>query len=130
MVASACASPPCLVLVTPVAAAPAAIRKTPRRVTSAARQFADLVIDWANARRGDPAIDVTKTWSLLVCGEPPGGRFERAVVALARGLVLRTFLASTDQAGAQRVMPALVEWRMQDRNHTDAERRRLARLVR
>jgi aminoglycoside phosphotransferase (APT) family kinase protein len=89
-----------------------------------------VVIDWANARRGDPAIDVANTWALLGCGEPPGGRFERTVVALARGLMLRAFLESTDQAAAKRVMPALVEWRMQDRNHTDAERRRLALLIR
>jgi aminoglycoside phosphotransferase (APT) family kinase protein len=148
------------------------VSKTPRGVTRAAKQLADLhvqlgaitapdwlpaapgpagervvhldlhplnimstsnglvVIDWANARRGDPAMDVANTWSLIVCGEPPGGRFERAVVTLARGLMLRAFLASTDQEAAKRVMPALVEWRMQDRNHTDAERRRLARLIR
>jgi aminoglycoside phosphotransferase (APT) family kinase protein len=150
----------------------AAMRKTPRGVTAAARQLAGLhrrlgviaapdwmepapgpvgdrvvhldlhpfnvmstpdglvVIDWANARRGDPAIDIANTWSLLACGEPPGGLFDRALVAVARGLLLRTFLGATDPVGAQRVMPALVEWRMQDRNHTDAERRRMARLVR
>ena len=147
------------------------VRKTPRGVTRAAKQLADLhqrmgaivapewldaapgpagdrmvhldlhplnvmstpnglvVIDWANARRGDPAIDIANTWALLACAEPPGNRFERAVVALARGLVLRTFLAATDHDGAKRVMPALVEWRVQDRNHTDAERRRIARLA-
>lgn len=87
-----------------------------------------VVIDWANARRGDPAIDVANTWSLLACGEVPGGPFERALVALARGLLLRAFLAATDREAAQRAMPALVEWRLQDRNHTDAERRRIARL--
>ena len=89
-----------------------------------------LVIDWANARRGDPAIDVANTWSLLVCGEVPGGRVDRALAAIGRGLLLRTFLASLDRAAADRVMPALVEWRMQDRNHTDVERQRLRRLVR
>jgi aminoglycoside phosphotransferase (APT) family kinase protein len=88
------------------------------------------VIDWANARRGDPAVDVANTWSLLVCGEVPGGRVDRAVAAIGRGLLLRTFLASLERAAAHRVMPALVEWRMQDRNHTDVERQRLRRLVR
>jgi aminoglycoside phosphotransferase (APT) family kinase protein len=88
-----------------------------------------VVIDWANARRGDPAIDVANTWSLLACGEPAGGVLDRALVALARGLVLRTFLRATDRAAAERVMPALIEWRMQDRNHTESEKRRLARLV-
>jgi aminoglycoside phosphotransferase (APT) family kinase protein len=89
-----------------------------------------LVIDWANARRGDPAIDVANTWSLLACGEVPGGRVDRAVAAIGRGLLLRSFLASLDRAAARRAMPALVEWRLKDRNHTDAERQRLRRLVR
>ena len=48
-----------------------------------------VVIDWANARRGDPATDVANTWSLLVCGEVPGGPCERVLVALARRLLLR-----------------------------------------
>jgi aminoglycoside phosphotransferase (APT) family kinase protein len=88
-----------------------------------------VVIDWANARRGDPAVDVANTWSLLACGEPPGGVLDRVVTALGRGLMLRAFLGATDRAAAKRVMPALIEWRLQDRNHTDAERRRLARLA-
>ena len=79
------------------------------------------VIDWANARRGDPATDVANTWSLLVCGEAPGGSFDRAAAAIGRGLLLRTFLRSLDRAAAQRAMPALVEWRLRDRNHTEAE---------
>jgi aminoglycoside phosphotransferase (APT) family kinase protein len=87
------------------------------------------VIDWANARRGDPATDVANTWSLLVCGEVPGGRMDRAVAAIGRGLLLRTFLRSLDRAAAHRAMPALVEWRLQDRNHTEVERQRLRRLV-
>lgn len=88
-----------------------------------------VVIDWANARRGDPATDVANTWSLLACADPPGGLVDRALVAIARGLLLRAFLASVDRAAAQRAMPALVEWRVQDRNHSDAERRRIRRLA-
>jgi aminoglycoside phosphotransferase (APT) family kinase protein len=89
-----------------------------------------VVIDWANARRGDPATDVANTWSLLACGEPPGGLLDRVVTGLGRGLLLRAFLGATDRAAAQRAMPALIEWRLQDRNHTEAERRRLGRLAR
>ena len=87
------------------------------------------VIDWANARRGDPATDVANTWSLLACGEVPGGRVDRTLAAIGRGLLLRTFLRSLDRAAAQRAMPALVEWRLRDRNHTAAELQRLRRLV-
>jgi hypothetical protein len=89
-----------------------------------------VVIDWANARRGDPATDVANTWSLLACADPPVGLLDRALVAIGRGLLLRTFLASVDRDAAQRAMPAVVEWRAQDRNHTEAERRRIRRLAR
>jgi aminoglycoside phosphotransferase (APT) family kinase protein len=89
-----------------------------------------VVIDWANVRRGDPATDVANTWSLLACGEVPGGRVDRALATIGRGLLLRSFLASLDRAAAHRAMPALVEWRLRDRNHTDTERQRLRRLVR
>lgn len=99
----------------------------PLNVMSTSRGL--VVIDWANARRGDPAIDVANTWSLLACGEPPGGLLDRVLVAIGRKLMLRSFLAATDRAAAQRVMPELIEWRLADRNHTDAERRRFARLV-
>jgi aminoglycoside phosphotransferase (APT) family kinase protein len=89
-----------------------------------------IVIDWANARRGDPATDVANTWALLACGEVPGSRLDRAIATIGRGLMLRAFLTSLDRAAAERAMPALVEWRVGDRNHTDAERERLRRLVR
>ena len=36
-----------------------------------------VVIDWANARRGDPATDVANTWSLLACADPPVGVLDR-----------------------------------------------------
>jgi aminoglycoside phosphotransferase (APT) family kinase protein len=87
------------------------------------------VIDWANARRGDPATDVANTWALLACGEVPGSRLDKALAAVGRVLLLRPFLNALDRDAALRAMPALVEWRMGDRNHTDAERKRMRRLV-
>jgi aminoglycoside phosphotransferase (APT) family kinase protein len=89
-----------------------------------------VVIDWANARRGDPATDVANTWALVACGEVPGSRFDRAFAAVGRHLLLRTFLARLDKAAALRAMPALVEWRMDDRNHSKRELDRMRRLTR
>jgi aminoglycoside phosphotransferase (APT) family kinase protein len=87
-----------------------------------------VVIDWANAKRGDPATDVANTWALLACGEVPGSRFDRAFAAVGRHLLLRTFLAKLDKDAARRAMPALVEWRMGDRNHSERELNRMRRL--
>jgi len=99
----------------------------PLNVMSTSRGL--VVIDWANARRGDPATDVANTWALLACGSPPTGLLDRTLVTLARRITLRAFLASVDKDAAKRALPELLEWRLQDRNHTDAERRRLARLA-
>lgn len=88
-----------------------------------------VVIDWANARRGVPAIDVANTWALVVAGTVPGGAVDRAVAAIGRKVLLRSFLARVDREAARRLLPALVEWRSADRNHTAAERARLQRLA-
>ena len=71
-----------------------------------------VVIDWANARRGDPATDVANTWSLLACGEVPGGRFERALAAIGRRLLLVRSSPRSTVPRRSGCMPALVEWRL------------------
>jgi len=87
------------------------------------------VIDWANARKGDPATDVANTWSLIACADPPGGLFDKIVTKLGRGIFLNAFLKECDEDAARKAMPAVVEWRVQDRNHTDSERARIRKLA-
>jgi phosphotransferase family enzyme len=78
-----------------------------------------IVIDWANARAGDPALDVAMTW--VICATS-GGAFGR--------MFTRFFLRHVDHAAARRSLPEAGEWRLADPNVTDAERDRVRKLLR
>lgn len=74
-----------------------------------------VVVDWANAGAGDPAMDNALTWLILTTsGGAPGRAFGRA---FARHLDVRSAL------------PAAADFRLADRNVSPAERARVARLL-
>jgi aminoglycoside phosphotransferase (APT) family kinase protein len=77
-----------------------------------------VVIDWTNARCGDPALDVAMTW---VIAATSGG-------ALGRRMV-RWYLAEHDVARVRAALPLAAERRIADPNVTDEERARVRRLV-
>jgi len=77
-----------------------------------------VVIDWTNARAGDPALDVAMTW---VMGATSGGVPGR--------LFVRTFLTHFDRAEIRRALPAAAEIRIADANVTDKEREAVRRLA-
>jgi aminoglycoside phosphotransferase (APT) family kinase protein len=89
-----------------------------------------VVIDWANASRGDPAFDVADTWVLFACADPPLRSIERLAAPLVRQLFLRSFLGGLDRASARRAIPAVVAHRLADRNMTEAECERMRALAR
>lgn len=78
-----------------------------------------VVIDWTNARAGDPALDVALTW---VIGATSAGLMGRAFTQL--------FLRHVDRDAARRALPDAAAFRLADPNVTDAERARVRRLVR
>jgi aminoglycoside phosphotransferase (APT) family kinase protein len=78
-----------------------------------------VVIDWTNARGGDPALDVALTW--VICATTGG--------AVGR-LFTRRFLRYVDRDTARRGLPDAVAYRNADPNVTDAERARVRRLLR
>ena len=78
-----------------------------------------VVIDWANARAGNPALDVAMTW--VICATS-GGLFGR--------LFTRFFLRNVDLAAALGSLPEAGERRIADPNVTDAERDRVHKLLR
>jgi aminoglycoside phosphotransferase (APT) family kinase protein len=78
-----------------------------------------VVIDWTNARAGDPDLDVALSW---VIGATSGG--------LAGRLFTRLFLRHVDHAAARRALPEAVAFRLGDPNVSDAERDRARRLLR
>jgi aminoglycoside phosphotransferase (APT) family kinase protein len=79
-----------------------------------------VVIDWTNARRGDPAFDVAYTWVIAATSDGHGPRFE--------GL-LDQFLSHFDKPELLRWLALAAECRVADVNVTDAERKAIRRLV-
>jgi|SRR5579884_13349 len=79
-----------------------------------------VVVDWTNARRGEPAFDVAMTW---VIGATSTGRGR-----LGRSF-LRYFLSAFDRGELRRVLRAAAEYRLADENVTADERRAIRALV-
>jgi len=78
-----------------------------------------VVIDWTNARRGEPVLDVAMTWVILATS----GR------GLVAPLFLRRFLSRFDRSEVLGALPAAAELRIADSNVTTAEREAVRRLV-
>jgi aminoglycoside phosphotransferase (APT) family kinase protein len=78
-----------------------------------------VVVDWANARAGEPALDVAMAWVILATS--------------ARGPLtspfLRRFLSHFDRAEIRGALPLAAELRVADVNVRDDERERVRRLV-
>jgi aminoglycoside phosphotransferase (APT) family kinase protein len=77
-----------------------------------------VVIDWANACGGEPALDVALTW--VICATSGG--------ALGR-VFTRFFLRHVDRPAARAALPAAADLRLSDPNVTDDERGRVRRLL-
>jgi tRNA A-37 threonylcarbamoyl transferase component Bud32 len=77
-----------------------------------------FVIDWTNARRGDPAVDVALTWLIVATMGGP----------LARPF-LHWFLSRFDRADLVRALPAAAGLRLADVNVSDHERRGVRRFT-
>jgi aminoglycoside phosphotransferase (APT) family kinase protein len=79
-----------------------------------------VVVDWTNARRGEPAFDVALTW---VIGATSTGLGE-----VGRSF-LQHFLPHFERAELRRELRAAAEYRLADRNVRDEERRAVRELV-
>jgi streptomycin 6-kinase len=77
-----------------------------------------VLVDWTNARRGDPALDVAMTW---VIAATSGGTLGR--------VAMRLFLKHFDRAVVLAALPIAAERRISDPNVTDEERDAVHRLV-
>jgi serine/threonine protein kinase len=77
-----------------------------------------VVIDWTNARRGDPALDAAMTWVILATTGGWRGR-----------LFLRSFLPRFDRDELVRALPLAADRRIADPNVTDDERLAVRRLT-
>ena len=88
-----------------------------------------VVIDWANAARGNAAYDVADTWVLFATFDIPGDASQSQPLAAARIEFLDHFLGAVDADEARAFIPLAVQHRLADRNVTSAERERLLRLA-
>lgn len=88
-----------------------------------------VVIDWPNSGLGEPAAEVADLWLVMANADIPGGRLQRALMGLGRGLFLRTFLKQIDKDAARRHLRVAAEHRLRDRNMRDAEKERIQRFV-
>jgi aminoglycoside phosphotransferase (APT) family kinase protein len=78
-----------------------------------------VVVDWANARAGEPALDVAMAWVIIATSG--GGPLAWAF--------LRRFLARFDRDEVVGALPQAADLRVADVNVRDDERERVRRLV-
>jgi Ser/Thr protein kinase RdoA (MazF antagonist) len=86
-----------------------------------------IVIDWSSAARGRPEIDVAATWVIMRSSEIPGSLLEVSLSRLGRRAFIGAFLRHSDRSSAAKVLPTVINARIDDPNVTDRERRFLAR---
>jgi aminoglycoside phosphotransferase (APT) family kinase protein len=80
-----------------------------------------FVIDWPNARRGDPDVDVGLAWVLMAAGQIPGGGMKARLMGLGRSLLVNSFLSGFDRSAVSRLLPQIVEMKAQDAHLSEAE---------
>jgi len=88
-----------------------------------------VVIDWPNARRGDPATDVALSWVLMTAGAIPGSRLMAAVMGRFRQVLVGGFLGGFDLEPVRAALRPVVEWKVQDPNMSAAEREAMWAVV-
>ena len=80
-----------------------------------------VVIDWPNARRGDGNSDVALTWVLLAAGGAPVSGVKKALIGIARKVLIRNMLARFDAATVAAQLEAVVEWKATDKHMSERE---------
>jgi aminoglycoside phosphotransferase (APT) family kinase protein len=90
-----------------------------------------VVIDWPNAARGDPAVDVGLAWVLMAAGEIPSNRVVSAVLGWGRGMLIKGFLAHAELDGEllRHKLREVVAFKVRDPNISPAEQRAMWRVV-
>jgi len=80
-----------------------------------------FVIDWPNARRGDPDVDVALAWVLMAAGQIPGGGPKARLMGLGRSLLVNGFLSHFDRRAVSHVLRQVVEMKVKDPHMSEAE---------
>jgi aminoglycoside phosphotransferase (APT) family kinase protein len=80
-----------------------------------------FVIDWPNAHRGDPDVDVALAWVLMAAGQIPGGGPKARLLAFGRSLLVNGFLSHFDRQAVAAYLRRVVEHKVQDAHMSEAE---------
>jgi aminoglycoside phosphotransferase (APT) family kinase protein len=80
-----------------------------------------FVIDWPNAHRGDPDVDVGLAWVLMAAGEIPEGGVKARLLGFGRSLFVNGFLSHFDRRAIGRLLREIVEMKMLDPHMSEAE---------
>jgi aminoglycoside phosphotransferase (APT) family kinase protein len=90
-----------------------------------------VVIDWPNAARGDPLVDIVLAWVLMAGGEVPSNPVISAVMGRARGMLINGFLGTLgpDLHAARQKLREVVEFKVRDPHMSPVEQRAMWRVV-
>jgi aminoglycoside phosphotransferase (APT) family kinase protein len=80
-----------------------------------------FVIDWPNAHRGDPDVDVGLAWVLMAAGQIPSGGLKTRMMGFGRSLLVNGFLSHFDRHAVAGLLRPIVEMKVQDPHMSDAE---------
>ena len=80
-----------------------------------------IVIDWANAVRGNPNIDVALTWTLISAGEVSTNGVKGKLVGHIRAQLIRGFIGAFDPVAIGTEVDAVVDWKSKDKNMSASE---------
>jgi hypothetical protein len=72
---------------------------------------------------------VALTWVLLAAGAIPGGRLRAAAMGWGRRTLVEAFLGPFDRDRVRALVPAVVEWKLQDPHLDPAERQAMHGLA-
>ena len=88
-----------------------------------------VVVDWTNAARGNPLVDVAVTWVLLASGEITGDPDEVMMVNVGREIFLKAFLEPFPKAELESLLGEVVEGKSRDPHMSKSEVARMHALL-
>jgi aminoglycoside phosphotransferase (APT) family kinase protein len=88
-----------------------------------------VVIDWTNAGRGAPAVDVGLAWVLMSAGEIPESPVMSKVLGWGRSLLTNGFITNFDRAEVVGHLRTIVDWKVRDPHMSVHEIEAMWRLV-
>jgi aminoglycoside phosphotransferase (APT) family kinase protein len=80
-----------------------------------------VVIDWPNASRGDPSVDVGLAWVLMAAGQIPGNQLKAKLLAFGRTLLVGGFLSHFDRNDVAGHLRPIVAEKVKDPHMSETE---------